>query len=64
MASNERLRELAEQAVNWLHALAPKAANAEREAEVRKLADDLYNCVKGCPACGGPDPTCPCERDE
>jgi len=64
MAANERLLELAEQAVNWLHALAPKAANAEQELEVRKLADDLSNCVKGCSACGSPSKGCPCERDE
>lgn len=64
MASNRKLLELAAQAVTWLHLLAPKAENAETKAEVQKLANDLNDCVNGCPSCGSPSSGCPCERDE
>lgn len=36
---------LAGTAVNWLHALAPKAG-PERHREVRQLADDLFDQLK------------------
>lgn len=61
MAADERLRELAEQAANWLRVLAP--SNSESK-EIRKLANDLATCAKGCASCGSPDRTCPCQRDE
>lgn len=61
MASNERLRELSEQAANWLKVLAPSHSESK---EIKKLAKDLETCAKGCAACGGPHRDCPCERDE
>ena len=61
MASNEMLRELAEQAANWLKVLAPSHSESK---EIRKLANDLATCAKGCAACGSADPNCPCERDD
>lgn len=56
-----KLVELAEQAVNWLHATAPLHPRA---AEIRQLADELFACLKGCRSCGSKSPDCPCENDE
>lgn len=61
MAANEKLRELAEQAASWLETLAPSHSESK---EIWKLAHDLATCAKGCASCGGPDRSCPCERDE
>lgn len=58
---DEKLVELARQAVNWLHATAPLHARAP---EIRQLADELSACLKGCRSCGSKDPTCACENDE
>lgn len=58
---DEKLVELAGQAVNWLHAAAP---GHPRASEIRKLADELFACLKGCRSCGRADPHCPCEKDE
>jgi len=61
MASSERLRELAEQAANWLKVLAPSHSESK---EIRKLSKELQTCAKGCAACGSPHRDCPCQRDE
>lgn len=59
--SDRKLVELAGQAVNWLHAA---ASGHPRAAEIRRLADELFACLKGCHACGSPSPYCQCENDE
>lgn len=60
MSMDKRLVELAGQAVNWLHALAPLHS---RDPEIRALADELFACIEGCHSCGGPA-GCQCENDE
>lgn len=58
---DDKLVELAGQAVDWLHATANLHSRAP---EIRQLADELFACLKGCHSCGSTDPRCPCENDE